>query len=262
MSALWGWIRYPFYAGSTLFGVGSAALYYWQKYMATPSFRFTDVANTLPSEIIYPRNIPPGARTDVPRPSQFGIDDHEELSIPTPDGETLSAFLLRPANKSQARPVTILAFHGNAGNIGHRLPIGRVLTNDVNCNVLMLEYRGYGLSTGAPNEEGLVIDAQTGLDYIRSRNDLKNTKIVVFGQSIGGAVAIDLVSKNQEAGDVKGLILENTFLSIAKMIPSAVPVAKWLTPFCHEYWRSELMLPKITSVPILFLSGLQDEIVP
>jgi fermentation-respiration switch protein FrsA (DUF1100 family) len=126
----------------------------------------------------------------------------------------------------------------------------------------MLEYRGYGLSTGTPNEEGLVIDAQTGLDYIRSRDDLKNNKIVVFGQSIGGAVAIDLVSKNQEAGDVKGLILENTFLSIAKMIPNAVPVAKWLTPFCHEYWRSEEMMPKITKVPVLFLSGLQDEIVP
>jgi hypothetical protein len=137
-----------------------------------------------------------------------------------------------------------------------------VLTNDVNCTVLMLEYRGYGLSTGTPNEQGLVIDAQTGLDYIRSREDLKNNKIVIFGQSIGGAVAIDLVSKNQEAGDIKGLILENTFLSIAKMIPNAVPVAKWLTPFCHEYWRSEEMIPKITKVPILFLSGLQDEIVP
>jgi hypothetical protein len=46
------------------------------------------------------------------------------------------------------------------------------------------------------------------------------------------------------------------------MIPNAVPVAKWLTPFCHEYWRSEEMMPKITKVPILFLSGLQDEIVP
>jgi pimeloyl-ACP methyl ester carboxylesterase len=126
----------------------------------------------------------------------------------------------------------------------------------------MLEYRGYGLSTGTPNEQGLVIDAQTGLDYIRSRDDLKNGKIVVFGQSIGGAVAIDLVSKNQEVGDIKGLVLENTFLSIAKMIPSAIPVAKWLTPFCHEYWRSEVMMPKITSVPVLFLSGLQDEIVP
>jgi fermentation-respiration switch protein FrsA (DUF1100 family) len=214
------------------------------------------------SEIIYPRNIPPGARTQVPRPSEYGLDDHEELSLPTPDGETLSAFLLRPNNKAQARPITILLFHGNAGNIGHRLPIGRVLANDINCTVLMLEYRGYGLSTGSPNEQGLVIDAQTGLDYIRSREDLKANKIVVFGQSIGGAVAIDLVSKNQEVGDIKGLVLENTFLSIAKMIPSAVPVAKWLTPLCHEYWRSELMMPKITAVPVLFLSGLQDEIVP
>ena len=198
----------------------------------------------------------------MPRPSQFGFHDHEELSLPTPDGETLSAFLLRPSNKSQARPVTILAFHGNAGNIGHRLPISRVLVNDVNCTVLMLEYRGYGLSTGIPNEKGLVIDAQTGLDYIRSRSDLKGNKIVVFGQSLGGAVATDLVSKNQAAGDIKGLILENTFLSIAKMIPNAVPAAKMLTPLCHEYWRSELLLPKVTEVPILMLSGLQDEIVP
>ena len=260
MSALWSWVRYPFYAGSSLFGLGSAALYYYQKYVYLPGC-VSSYTDPIQSEIIYPRNIPVGSRTDVPRPAQYGIEDHEELSITTPDGETLSAFLLRPANKSQARPVTILAFHGNAGNIGHRLPIGRVLTNDVNCNVLMLEYRGYGLSTGTPNEKGLVIDAQTGIDYIRSRDDLKNTKIVVFGQSIGGAVAIDLVSKNQSAGDVKGLILENTFLSIAKMIPNAVPVAKWLTPFCHEYWRSEEMIPKIT-IPILFLSGLQDEIVP
>jgi fermentation-respiration switch protein FrsA (DUF1100 family) len=262
MNALWGWVRYPFYAGSSLFGLGSAALYYYQKYSCLLKYNQEEFTDSVHSEIIYPRNIPPGARTDVPRPAQYGIEDHEELSIPTPDGETLSAFLLRPSNKAQARPVTILAFHGNAGNIGHRLPIGRVLTNDVNCTVLMLEYRGYGLSTGTPNEQGLVIDAQTGLDYIRSREDLKNNKIVIFGQSIGGAVAIDLVSKNQVAGDVKGLILENTFLSIAKMIPNAVPVAKWLTPFCHEYWRSEEMIPKITKVPILFLSGLQDEIVP
>ena len=198
----------------------------------------------------------------MPRPSQFGLDDYEELSIPTPDGETLSAFLLKPVNKAQARPVTILTFHGNAGNIGHRLPIGKVLVNDINCTVLMLEYRGYGLSTGTPNEKGLVIDAQTGLDYIRSRADLRGNKIVVYGQSLGGAVAIDLVSKNQGAGDIKGLMLENTFLSIAKMIPNAVPAARMLTPLCHEYWRSELLLPKVTDVPILMLSGLQDEIVP
>ncbi|GAB7358253.1 hypothetical protein MBLNU230_g0404t1 [Neophaeotheca triangularis] len=244
MAALWAYARLPFYVGSGLVGLAGSALYYYQ------------------NELIYPRNIPPGARTEVPRPPQFGFDDHEELSLPTSDGETLSAFLVRPPNKAKARPLTILTFHGNAGNIGHRLPIARMLTNELHCKVLMLEYRGYGLSTGDPSEKGLSIDAQTGLDYIRSREDLKNDGIVVYGQSLGGAVAIDLLSKNQDAKDIRGLVLENTFLSIPKMIPSVMPVAKYLTPLCHEYWRSEEMLPKITGVPVLFLSGLKDEIVP
>lgn len=198
----------------------------------------------------------------MPRPAQFGIQNYEELYLPTSDGETVSAFLLKPDNKSLALPVTFVMFHGNAGNIGHRLPIARVLANDYQCNVLMQEYRGYGLSTGTPNEKGLVIDAQTALDFVRGRSDLKNTKIVVYGQSIGGAVAIDLVSKNQQAGDIAGLILENTFLSIAKMVPAVLPVARYLVPLCHEYWRSENALPSITNIPILFLSGLRDEIVP
>lgn len=206
--------------------------------------------------------MPPGTRTEVPKPPQFGIEDYEELSIPTPDGETLHAFLVRPANKAQARPITILSFHGNAGNIGHRLPIAKVLAHDLGCTTVMLEYRGYGLSTGNPNEKGLVIDAATGLDYIRNREDLKGNSIMIYGQSLGGAVSIDLVTKNKGTGDIKGLILENTFLSIAKMIPKAVPIAKYLTPLCHEYWRSEEMIPQITDVPILFLSGLRDEIVP
>lgn len=126
----------------------------------------------------------------------------------------------------------------------------------------MLEYRGYGLSTGVPNEKGLAIDAQTALDYIRQRDDLKSNNIVVYGQSLGGAVSIDLVAKNKGTGDIKGLVLENTFLSIAKMIPNVMPAAKYLTPLCHEYWKSEEHLPTITDIPILFLSGLQDEIVP
>lgn len=216
------------------------------------------------SELIYPRNVPPGARTEVPRPTQSGMDDFdcEELMISTPDGETLSAFLIKPPNKSQARPITILTFHGNAGNIGHRLPIAKVLGRDLRCTTLMLEYRGYGLSTGTPNEKGLAIDAQAGLDYLRQRQDLKDNKIVIYGQSLGGAVSIDLVAKNKGTGDIKGLILENTFLSIAKMVPSVLPIAKYLVPFCHEYWRSEEMIGMITDVPILFLSGLRDEIVP
>ena len=99
------------------------------------------------------------------------------------------------------------------------MPIARVIEQSLGCNVLMLEYRGYGLSTGNPDEKGLQIDAQAGLDWIRNNDECKGSKIVVYGQSLGGAVGIHLVSRNQQSDDIAALILENTFLSIRKMIP-------------------------------------------
>lgn len=137
-----------------------------------------------------------------------------------------------------------------------------MIINYIGCNVFMLEYRGYGSSTGQPDESGLNIDAQTGLNYLRQRAETRDHKLMVYGQSLGGAVAIKLVSKNQEKGDIAGLILENTFLSIRKLIPSVVPPAKYLTLLCHQVWPSESVLPNITKIPTLFISGLQDEIVP
>lgn len=110
-------------------------------------------------------------------------------------------------------------FHGNAGNIGYRVPIGVKLQEDNGCNVLMLEYRGYGVSTGKPDEKGLMIDGQAGLQYIRDRPDLKDARVVVYGQSLGGALAVGLVASNQGDNRIAGLILENTFTSIRKLIP-------------------------------------------
>lgn len=78
------------------------------------------------------------------------------------------------------------------------------------------------MSTGSPDEAGLKIDAQTGLDYLRQRTETRDTEIIVYGQSLGGAVAINLVAHNEEQGDISGLILENTFLSIRKLIPKYV----------------------------------------
>jgi pimeloyl-ACP methyl ester carboxylesterase len=70
----------------------------------------------------------------------------------------------------------------------------------------------YGLSEGKPNEKGIRMDAQTALDYIRSHPVLEKTKVVLYGQSIGGAVAVDLASNNPDR--IEGIILENTFLSL------------------------------------------------
>jgi len=142
------------------------------------------------------------------------------------------------------------------------VPIARMFINSMGCSVFMLEYRGYGLSTGSPDETGLMIDAQTAYEYIRSRAETRDNDIVVFGQSLGGAVAIQLVAKNQNDPKLVGLVLENTFLSMRKLIPSIIPPARYLTLLCHQLWASETFLPSITEIPILFISGLQDEIVP
>lgn len=206
--------------------------------------------------------MPPNSRTDVPGPSQYGFKDFEELVIPTDDGEKLSAFYIRGPRGGKNSNVTVMMFHGNAGNIGHRLPIARVLIRMIGCNVFMLEYRGYGTSTGEPDESGLSLDAQTGLNYLRDRAETRDHSLIVYGQSLGGAVSIKLVGKNQGHGDIAGLILENTFLSMRKLIPSVIPPAKYFTLLCHQVWGSDSIVPSIKHVPILFLSGLQDEIVP
>lgn len=239
------WLRIPVLASTGLAAVGSSLLYFKQ------------------TDIIYPAGLPSGARTEIPTPDQFGIADSESLRIPTPDGETLHAYLIRPPNARLKKNVTLLTFHGNAGNVGHRLPISKVLSESLGCHVFMLEYRGYGSSTGSPNEDGLNIDAQTALDYVRNNEELKNTKIVIYGQSLGGAVTIKLVANNQTQGDIAGVILENTFTGIRKLIPSIMPPAKYIAALCHQRWASDETLPKITSkIPMLFLSGLKDEIVP
>lgn len=237
------YMRVPVLVSSGIAAVLSSLLYFKQK------------------ALIYPSHVPNLARTEVPRPSQFGITDFEELMIPTRDGEKLSAFYIR-APKARAQKLTVLMFHGNAGNIGHRVPIARMLMQRMGCNVFMLEYRGYGLSTGSPDETGLMIDAQTAFDYLRKRAETRDHDIVIFGQSLGGAVSIQLVAKNQNDSRLVGLVLENTFLSMRKLIPSIIPPAKYLTLLCHQVWASDSYLPSITEVPILFLSGLHDEIVP
>lgn len=105
-----------------------------------------------------------------------------------------------------------------------------------------------------------MIDAQTALTYLLNAAPTRNTSIFIYGQSLGGALAIQLVSRNQDK--VAGLILENTFRSIRTLIPTVFPPARYLARLCHQIWPSEKTLPGIRKVPILFLSGAKDELVP
>lgn len=169
------------------------------------------------SKLIYPASLPSGSRQIVDTPDQHGMSEYESLYLDTPDGETLHCYLIMQVAKLARDRPTILLFHANAGNMGHRLPIARVFHDQMRLNVIMLSYRGYGRSSGAPSEAGMKIDADVFLNYVLQHETLKHTKLFAYGQSIGGAVAIHIVHKNQAR--FTGLIIENTFLSIRSLIP-------------------------------------------
>ncbi|KAF3154091.1 hypothetical protein TWF569_000927 [Orbilia oligospora] len=211
------------------------------------------------NDLIYPRHFPPEARTELWDPSKFHMTNWNHIDLKTPDGETLRSFFLR-GQGIQRKAVTILMLHGNAGNVGHRIPIGKVFAEQMGCNVVMLGYRGYGLSTGKPDEKGLKIDAETALDWIFKNDETKGTKVVIYGQSLGGALGIATAAKHQDR--LSGLILENTFTSMRDVIPNVFPPAKYVTRLCHQVWPSVEVMPKINKIPVLFLSGLRDELVP
>nr|CCC93050.1 unnamed protein product [Trypanosoma congolense IL3000] len=174
----------------------------------------------------------------------------------------------------------ILYFHGNAGNVGHRIPIAALLTSKYRCAVLMVDYRGFGLSDAVPpTEEGLKLDAQACLDYLIYHPRLPFGRIFVMGTSLGGAVAIHLAAQSHNAGRIAGVIVENTFTSISDMSYAVVkgtmqklnPCCLLLWNFLFNYyvkplclyikWRSIDDVQKIQA-PMLFLSGLKDEVIP
>lgn len=151
-------------------------------------------------------------------------------------------------------------------------PKGTIRLTELRTSVTW-SYRGYGLSTGTPSEAGIKIDTQCILRYLHDHPQLKTSSLVLYGRSLGGAVAIYTATLPQAQGFVKGVILENTFLSILKLIPAVAPVFAPLRFLVNQVWPSEttiLSVPKGdgnkpgsgSGIPFLFLSGALDELVP
>ena len=121
-------------------------------------------------------------------PSEYNMD-YENVTIFTEDCFNLHGWLIKTKSDSKSNR-TILVFHGNAGNIGARLPFLDILVKQCNCNVLIVDYRGYGNSEGTPTEKGLELDANASLQFLKERKDIDHTKVYLFGRSLGGAVAV------------------------------------------------------------------------
>jgi fermentation-respiration switch protein FrsA (DUF1100 family) len=250
-------------------------------------------------------------------PAEYHLP-YEEAWIDGPDGTRTHGWLiLQPA---PATSPTIIFFHGNAGNIGYRLPNCKSLYFTCRCNILIVDYRGYGHSAGEPTEDGIRMDALAALKYLRhdrmllgptsthvsltgssasgltERPPIDLTRIYLFGRSLGGAVAIATAHADQLALNelrrrggreddlpppLAGLLLENTFSTLIEMVLvlasrlGVIPkestmvhrsassrvwraVLQWLMV---NHWRSLSVIGEIET-PMLFLSGLADELIP
>jgi uncharacterized protein len=168
----------------------------------------------------------------------------------TEDGVKLHGWFL-PADSAIA---TLVMSHGNAGNISNRYALMAALRQN-GFNVLMFDYRGYGRSDGTPSEEGIYIDGRTAFDYAAKLPQVDSQKIVLWGTSLGGVVAVDVAAKRHAAG----MILESTFTSAADM------AAEHYSFILRYVLRIQLnSIEKIVQIhtPVLLMHGNKDRTVP
>jgi len=181
-------------------------------------------------------------------PPEVGLD-YENVFFKTSDGQQLNGWFI-PAGEGSD---TILFSHGNAGNLSHRID-KLIFFHQLGLNVFIYDYRGYGKSQGWPSERGLYLDVQAAYDYLRSRG-IPAEKIIGFGESIGGAVTIDLATQRS----LKAMILENTFSSMKDMVKLYYPIVP--PQILASRFDSKMKIASV-AVPKLIVQSVNDEIVP
>jgi len=154
---------------------------------------------------------------------------------------------------------TLLYFHGNAENISTRRE-AIIEFHELGLDQLIIDYSGYGLSQGEVSERAMYSDAQAAWQYVRQVKRVEANQIVIFGRSLGGAVAMDLAASLSESESAAALILESTFTSIREMAKRVVPV---ISPIIYQRYRFD-SITKIKRYhgPLLVIHGRDDEIIP
>lgn len=205
--------------------------------------------------IYFPAELPAGWTAAAPGILPAGLSA-EECRFDASDGVRLHGLWCRPAGvpeNPEGRRV-LLWFHGNAGNLADRLDMVDAMCR-MPATIFIIDYRGYGLSGGKPSEQGLYRDAQAAWDYLTAERNVGPGRIVLFGKSLGGAVAIDLAARVRPAG----LIVQSSFTSVPDMAAVAMPfVPRFLV-------RTKMdSISKIRNIrcPKLFIHSPADEIIP
>ena len=193
---------------------------------------------------------PGTGREAVVTPQSYGMR-FESVEIRTADGETLAAWWV-PAEGARG---TVLFFHGNAGNISHRLDYLQMF-HRLRYSTLIVDYRGYGMSTGSPSEKGTYLDAEAAWDYARHARLAQPQDIVIAGESLGGAVATWLAAK---VGP-RAVILHSAFTSVNDLGSQVY----WFLPvrFLSRFGYDNVDNLKRISAPVFIAHSRDDDIVP
>ena len=193
---------------------------------------------------------PETGREFTATPSQVGLA-YEDIHLNTSDGISLHGWYI-PAPQPRG---TVLFLHGNAGNISHRLDSVQMF-HRLGYSTLIFDYRGYGDSGGTPTEQGTYRDAEAAWRYLIEQRHIPSCRIVLFGESLGGAVAAWLAARQKPAA----LVIASGFTSVpdfAQHIYPYLPV-RWLARMRYDT-RENL---RFVTAPVLIAHSPEDEIIP
>jgi len=175
----------------------------------------------------------------------------ESVSFKTADGVKLFGWFI----PSQSARGVLLFFHGNAGNISHRLESIQIF-HQLGLDVFIFDYRGYGHSEGKPTEQGTYKDAEAAWRYLIEERQVSPNEVIVFGRSLGGAVASWLIQSHTPGA----LILESTFTSLPDIAATLYPYLP-VRPLLRFEYNTAAYLSKI-DCPVLIVHSRDDEIMP
>jgi len=183
-------------------------------------------------------------------PAAIGLD-YEDVALDINEKISIHGWFI-PYEKPRA---TLLFFHGNGGNISHRLESIRIF-HDLGLSVFIIDYEGYGKSDGSPSEKATNRDAMAAWQYLVNDRSIPKDRIVLFGRSLGGAVAVWLATQEQ----VAAMILESTFTSVVDMGKHYYPYLPVNLLTRYRYLSGKRIAD--INCPLLVIHSPEDEIIP
>lgn len=188
-------------------------------------------------------------------PKRLGLK-YEEITFNSSDGTKLSGWFI-PARGFKKSKGTVIHFHGNAQNMSAHWQFVEWLP-DSGYNLFVFDYRGYGKSEGKPNPKGVFEDSNSAVNYVRSRKDIDPAKLIVFGQSLGGANAIAVVGSGNKSG-VVAVAIEATFYSYSAIANDKFSFSGSLL---YDTYSPDRYIAEISPIPFLLIHGTADAVIP